>query len=162
MLGGWVGCLDAKMFGCLDAWRTTQQIGCLAAWMEDNTADSEADRKGRTTLGSSAEPCLWKSQQEIHQVFESLSNMFEHPLTLPRECSRYLPSNCIRCSSSTILIRKCIKFYSEAAVNLGSSALRRAKKKGGCLIRFSAGLGLASCEGKFGECKVVRGSSSSV
>ena len=113
------------MFGGLDAWRTTQQIGCLAAWIEDNTADSEADRKGRTTLGSSAEPCLWKSQQEIHQVFESLSNMFEHPLTLPRECSRYFPRNCIRCSSSTILIRKCIKFYSEAAVNLGSSGEQR-------------------------------------
>ena len=84
----WIlGCIDAWMLGgldayCLDAWRTTQQIGCLAAWIEDNTADSEADRKGRTTLGSEAEPCLWKSQQEIHQVFESLSNMFEHPLEL--------------------------------------------------------------------------------
>ena len=142
------GCLDAWMHSCLDAWRTTQQIGCLAAWMEDNTADSEADRKGRTTLGSEAEPCLWKDQQEIHQVFESLSNMFEHPLTLPRECSRYFPRNCIRCSSSTILIRKCIKFYSEAAVNQRELCSEESKEKGWLPHSFLCWLGLGQLRGK--------------
>ena len=121
------------MFGCLDAWMLGGQHSRLDAWLlgwrTTQQILKQTGRGGRRWVRRQSLAC-WKNQQEIHQVFESLSNMFEHPLTLPRECSRYFPRNCIRCSSSTILIRKCIKFYSEAAVNQGSSTLWRAKKKG--------------------------------